>query len=343
MKWLNNLFKYILLSGICLTAIITPLVHAAGCTGTGDTNISLPNINYKSSKVPPIGQVLYTSPPYTIRYTCSPPFGYDGRPTLAKTGDFGLMKNAFNNAGLGLNITIQEQGQPAVTYSWDDMQWTTKEFGTLLNGTETRTATFTLSLFVNRTTNNVMFTDIPAMNSFRIIAYKQDLGSTPVNIHSSPFSIRYIPDNFGSVSIYPSSQISLGHIYTDYPVGSRRVSFAVVASQSYMGGGITNDYNLPLNVTFTVNGNPLTDAGQSIMLTTSGGQPNGLKLSLLDGETGPRLTFGQVTSLGSIIARPGVAPSSPKKTYTALLETIPGQPLKTGPFSADVVVTVTYN
>ncbi|MBF4113271.1 hypothetical protein IN593_20480, partial [Enterobacter cloacae] len=154
-----------------------------------------------------------------------------------------------------------------------------------------------------------------------------------VLLTSTPFSIRYMPDNFGYVSL-STTTVNLGHIYTNYQNPAKRARFEVTAGQRMGVGGPEGDFTIPLQTTFTATGKTLTDNGQA----------NGLKLSILDTSSGDKLTFGQPSDLGKLKSGgTGILATPVSKDYTALLEQDAGTPLRTGPFSANVVVTVTYN
>lgn len=347
-----TLLNILVLSLVWTVAIVATPAQAAStsfCQGTGGTHFNLPNLTFEAGSLPSAGQILYTSPPYTISYQCSTEGAsyYKYAPTLQKLADFQNAVTALNNAGLSLNIIIQEQGQPVVTWSGQDMQWQqTLPFGAPIapnSNNVSRTATFELQLVVRNKINNAQIVQVPSLSAFSIIPSPSHTGAPAVQITSSSFAIRYMPSNFGYVSLTPSL-VSFGHIYTDYPMSGKRVSFSLTAGQRAGVGGPNSSFNIPLNATFTVNGKTLTDAGQSVILTTDDGQPNGLKLSLSDTDSGNRLTFAQPLAIGSLISAGTGSLATPiRKTYTALLETIPGQTLRTGPFSADVVVTVTYD
>lgn len=333
--------------------MVTTQAQAASysfCQGTGGTNFQLPNLTFHSGSLPAVGQILYTSPPYTISYQCStqPQSYYKYIPTLQKLGDFQNAVNTLDRAGLSLNIIIQEQGQPEMTWSGQSMQWqNTFAFGAPIppnSDNISRSATFKLQLVVKNYISNAQVVQVPALSAFSIIPGLNFTTAPAVQITSSAFAIRYMPANFGYVSVSPP-MISLGHFYTDYLINEKRASFSLTVGQRAGVGGPNSSFSIPLNATFTVNGKTLTDAGQSVLMTTSGGQPNGLKLSLIDNDSGNRLKLDQPLPLGNLtgVSAPGSLATPIRKTYTALLEVIPGQTLRTGPFSADAVVTVTYN
>lgn len=354
MKSKKTILKILVLSltwGVVMVATPVQAASNAFCKGTGSTNFHLPNLTFMSGSLPAVNQILYTSPPYTISYECSsqPQSYYNYAPTLQILSDFQGAEYALRAAGLGLNILIQEQGQPQTTWRWEDFTGggsKTFSFGAPIpprTDNVARTATFRLQLVVKSYINNAQIVQVPALSAFSIIPGKNFTSAPSVPITSTPFAIRYIPSNFGYVSLSPSL-VSFGHIYTDYPFSEKRASFSLTAGQRAGVGGPNSSFTIPLNATFTVNGKTLTDAGQSVILTSDDGQPNGLKLSLSDTDSGNRLTFAQPSAIGTLTsAGPGSLATPVRKTYTALLEKIPGQTLRTGSFSADVVVTVTYD
>ncbi|EOF6093979.1 hypothetical protein ACV2IT_09115 [Salmonella enterica subsp. enterica serovar Glostrup] len=352
MKTFTVLLKNLLLLIAGIGGIAAFFVHAASfssCQGLGNTTFQMQNLNFKAGSLPSPGQVLYTTPPYTISYECSTEFAsyYKYAPTLQKLGDFQRAVQVLSNAGLGMNIIMHEQGKSPVTWTWDSLQWqNTISFGAPMSPDSdniARTATFQIQLIVARGISSAQIVQVPSLSAFSIIPSPSHTGAPSVKINSTPFAIRYMPDNFGYVSVSPSL-LSIGHVYTDYPAGAKRASFTVTAGQRTGVGGPSGTFTLPLNIAFTVRGKSLTDTSQAIVLTTDNGQPNGLKLSILDGETGNRLTFGTPGLMGTLVSgATGTLPAPIRKTYTALLEQIPGQPLVTGPFSADVVATVTYD
>lgn len=337
-----------LLAGYSLTA--AAYNTSSSCTGTGNTTFSLPNLTFNTNQLPAVGAVLYTSPAYPVSYKCTTELSHSVTfaPMLQKLGDFNGVIEALSSAGLGLDIILQETGtgQPEVTWSWYDMQrQNTKVFGRSMPPDTTdipRSATFKLRLFVREPITNAKIVQFPARTAFNIIPALTNY-TRGVNLTSTPFSIRYLPDNFGYVSL-STTTVNLGHIYTNYQNPAKRASFTVTAGQRMGVGGPDGTFTIPLQTTFTATGKTLTDNGQAARMTNEDGQANGLKLSILDTSSGDRLTFGQPSDLGKLKSGGTGIPATPvSKNYTALLEQDAGTPLKTGPFSADVVVTVTYN
>lgn len=325
-----------LLAGYSLTA--AAYNTSSSCTGTGNTTFSLPNLTFNTNQLPAVGSVLYTSPAYPVSYKCTTELDSQATfaPMLQRLGDFDKVVEALESAGLGLDIILQEAGQPEVTWSWYDMTKNRyKIFGATMPSNATdifRSATFRLRLFVRKPITSAKIVQFSALSAFSIIPSLFNY-SRGVLLTSTPFSIRYMPDNFGYVSL-STTTVNLGHIYTNYQNPAKRARFEVTAGQRMGVGGPEGDFTIPLQTTFTATGKTLTDNGQA----------NGLKLSILDTSSGDKLTFGQPSDLGKLKSGgTGILATPVSKDYTALLEQDAGTPLRTGPFSANVVVTVTYN
>ncbi|EMB8651067.1 hypothetical protein U9U05_002376 [Salmonella enterica] len=324
------------------------------CDSTGSTQLQFHNITFKSGSLPGPGSILYTSEPYTIGYSCttlSPPVG--GGPALKyaplfiRLGDIQPLVQALKDAGLGMNLILQESGQPPVTWYWNEINtsnFANKVFGASVPAGASdvrRTMTIRLQLVIADTINRAQIVHVPSLTSFAVSIVTSGW-LRAVQITTSAFDIRYIPDNYGTVTVMPSS-FALGHIYTTMPE-PRRVSFSVTAAQRAGTSGPLGSFTIPLNITFTANNKALTDAGQAILLNNDDGQQNGLKLSIKDNDTAGNITFGQASTLGTlVVAGSGLPPPPVTKQYTARVEPVAGQTLKTGSFSADVVATVTYN
>lgn len=323
------------------------------CDGTGSTSIQMQNITFKSGSLPGPGQVLYETPAYNIGYTCtteSVPSGITRtfRPLIIRLGDIQPLINSLNDAGLGMNIIMQESGQPAVTWTWDEIRsgsFANKAFGATIpaeTNNVRRAATLRMQFIVASKIDRTQIVHVPSVSAFAI-SVVTSRWSRVVQLTTSGFDIRYIPDNYGTVSVMPSS-FNLGHFYT-FRNDTKSVSFSVTAAQRTGTAGPLGTFTIPLNITFTANGKTPTDAGQAVLLTRDDGQPNGLKLSIKDNDTAGNITFGQASTLGALVVTgTGMPPVPVVKRYTAQVgPAVTGQTLKTGNFSADVVATVTYN
>ncbi|ENE8569053.1 hypothetical protein ABN789_005018 [Salmonella enterica] len=343
---------FLLITGLLSLQVFTAHAYSIWtyCDGTSGTYLSLHNVTFRSDSLPSPGHVLYTSEPYHVSYTCStqtegPPYNFS--PLLIRLGDIQPLIQALNDAGLGMNIILQEVGQAPVTWTWSEIKssaFAYKRFGAQIPLDSTnvaRSATLQFQLVVASQINRAQIVHVPSLTSFAIVNTTSGWARA-VQLATGAFDIRYIPDNYGTVTVMPSS-FALGHFYTTYG-GEKSVSFSVTAAQRAGTSGPLGTFNIPLKATFTVNGKALTDAGQAVLLTNDAGQPNGLKLSVTDTDVGDNVTFGQPSPLGTLaVIGSGVPPVPIIKHYTARVGPVAGQTLKTGPFSADVVVTVTYD
>ncbi|HEB6950294.1 TPA: fimbrial protein [Salmonella enterica subsp. enterica serovar Hvittingfoss] len=300
------------------------------------------------------GTEVFRSPAYTVSYTCTTELNSNIRfaTTLYGGDSFGTLIERLKKAGLGMNISIHETGMTVSDIQWWQITNTMStgggvEFGAPINSNTSdisRSATVQLSLYVEQPVDTAQIVQVPS-STFRINPCSPSSGcklQSSAALTNSSFAIRYMPDNFGYVSVTPSS-INIGHIYTDYPATSTKTASFTVEAGQRAGGWGGGTFTIPLQVTFTAPGNELTDASRAVVMT-SNGISNGLKLSLLDNITSTKVTFNQPSDLGTLQSdKQGDMTAPVRKTYTAQLSPIPGQTLNTGPFSADVVVTVTYN
>ncbi|EBY2753075.1 hypothetical protein DVF53_20970 [Salmonella enterica subsp. enterica serovar Kottbus] len=318
----------------------------SSCEGTGNTRFQMNSINWHSGMLPAPGTLIYTSPEYTVNYRCTTKLDstLDFRPTLQKLGDLQGAIAALDRAGLKLDISMQADGQ-TVTWDWNSLQTqNTRPFGVSMGSNQTnvnRSVTFQLKLYVNKQINSAQIVDVGSLTAFSIIPCTSCTASQGVHLTSTPFSIRYMPSNFGYVRISPTT-VNLGHIYTNYQNPEKRATFTVRAGQNLGVGGPDGKFTIPLQVTFTT-GKALTDSNHAALMTSDDdGQPNGLTLSILN-DAGNTLEFGKPSDLGALVSgNTGIIATPVEKNYTALLKES-GEPLKTGPFSADVTVNVTYN
>lgn len=336
--------------GYCLPALCGN--KESFCTGSGA--LPIPNITLKPGMLK--GAEVFRSHVYSVSYICTAELNSNisFATTLYGGNDFGRLIDMLNSAGLGMNISIQETGgTTAENIEWWQIKNTMStgggvQFGAPMGSNASnisRSATVQLSLYVESPVNTAQIVQVPT-STFRITPCPPRAGCTlgsSAALTIPSFAIRYMPDNFGYVSVTPSS-INIGHIYTDYPTTSttKTASFTVEAGQRAGGWG-GGKFTIPLQVTFTAPGKTLTDGSQAVEMT-SNGMSNGLKLSLLDNSTSTKVTFNQPYDLGVLQSNDrGDTEAPAKKIYTAQLSSIPGGTLNTGPFSADVVVTVTYN
>ncbi|AXC70044.1 hypothetical protein DOE63_32720 (plasmid) [Salmonella enterica subsp. diarizonae serovar 59:z10:-] len=176
------------------------------------------------------------------------------------------------------------------------------------------------------------------MDALNIMPIADGNGKWGTPVRTGAFSIRFLPENLGRVSVRPSL-VRLGHFYTTIDSTlSKTAAFTVTAQQET---GTATSFTVPLMINFIPTAALAITDEQYIQLTT-GGQNNGLRLSVRDNATENNVKFNTPASMGSLemTDSPG---NSIQKTYTAVVDRIPGTDLKTGDFSASMSVVVTYN
>lgn len=353
-KRLNGMLTILLLA-VCFPSMAKGLPDSV-CDTQGGT-VPLKSVNLKLSEVT-TGKILYTSPAYAIKYTCTvyPAFGYNYAPSLAFTARFRNVIQQLSDSGLGINLTIQETGLGSVTIPWSDLKngkataSFRKQFGAAMaTGVEpdkyggskySRDATISVELFVEDEfkQNQILVLDIPLMDALNIMPIADGNGKWGTPVRTGAFSIRFLPENLGRVSVRPSL-VRLGRFYkTVDSTLSKTAAFTVTAQQET---GTSTPFTVPLMINFIPTAALAITDEQYIQLTT-GGQNNGLRLSVRDNATGNNVKFNTPASMGSL-EMTGSPGNSIQKTYTAVVDRIPGTDLKTGDFSASMSVVVTYN
>ncbi|EBR8158756.1 fimbrial protein [Salmonella enterica subsp. enterica serovar Newport] len=283
---------------------------------------------------------VYTSPDIPIKFRCRIRGSYPQQPALVREAAFGSVYDALKEAGLTIQMVVNGQ------------DWTPDTSGggelfplgdTYVSDTGTRQ--FTLGFRLLRTSEGSLppTTFNPGV-LFRIWPMNANIGQPNFagpGIQFNPFTVQVIPECIGNVSITPS-QIDFGHVMTDYLSQTlpRTRPFTVRAAtnsgESCRGGEL---FSLTLNSVFTADGTPKNGTNDALLLS-NGQEENGLQLSLKDNQTNSKVIFGTPSAFGAV--GPG-ATNVVSREYTATLEQTPGASLKTGPFSANVTVTVTYN
>ncbi|EKA7436212.1 fimbrial protein [Salmonella enterica] len=332
---------------LCTLTILTSMACYAippGCYSASlgqDTTFHVNNITLRSGSHPNVGDIIYTSPAYTIQYQCQAG-DYSAttyRANLVSLPDFNVLRDQLRNAGLALRMLVND----GIWYSGQLINYTPFPFGDAIpagQNSQVQSVRIQLQIEVVSSPPNVVSVSLSPHTAFKII-----IGGIPdqnygLNINTSGFRLQSIPDCFGRVSISPT-WVSLGHIYTDYPSSQhlpRQIPITITAGQNIgCTGQFSDNYDILLSTTFSAPGQTLTSASQAVALTNGQGEPNGLALSLKDNAGNPLTfdspsTFGNLTQSGGDISR----------TYTANLDAIPGTELKTGSFSANVVVNITY-
>ncbi|EAP1707840.1 hypothetical protein D6O16_23285 [Salmonella enterica] len=297
------------------------------------------NLSFPSGQVPADG-ILYTSPPQTFHYRCTLTQPYPQTPAIYRSGTFGTAYDALRKVGLNLQLLVNDNVWTPDTSSGGEFFPLTPEY----NDTTERTITLKYQLIRDpHTPVNAARITVPGGDYFKIWPLSANFGGagfSGVPVRFDGFSLQYIPDCIGRVSITPS-QINLGHVMTGYLDKTlpkqTNVTITAAVNKDCAGAG---QFNMTLHSQFSTT-DPLTGDGQGIQLRNHSGELNGLKLYFRDPSTYPvkNVPLNTPQGFGNIIAGPK---DSVTRNYTAVVDAIPGSTLKIGPFSADVVVTITY-
>ncbi|HHR8173514.1 TPA: adhesion protein [Salmonella enterica subsp. enterica serovar Hvittingfoss] len=322
------------------------------CDASG--NFSIKNVNLKEGKFTQGQELQRITIPVT--YDCQLEPKSTGTPyqlNLNVGSGLKVLVDALGKTGLGIDLIIDETGLPPVTFTWDEIKqatggWTRrKAFGKELTDKPPfpyhSGGTLTLRLFVDTAfTQTLANFHIEAVSGIAVIPFGGPvLPSKPYkSITTSAFNVRFIPENSGQVNVDPPV-VRMGHFYASYKETlSRQVPFTVTALQK-TGTGLVPPFIAPLNIKFQTNGLQLADNGRSVVLYNTNGQPTGMKLSVSDTVSGESVIFDTAAKMGDITMGSN-ATGTVVKHYTAKVETIPGEPLNVGEFSAAMTVTVTY-
>ncbi|MEX8626665.1 hypothetical protein AB8D53_27355 [Salmonella enterica] len=339
----------VLLCAFCSCVQAVPVVPDEACLVTGGGTIDLRNVNITPDNFN-TGSVLYSTTA-RVDYACNTfNNGKDYRPALVfNLAYFKNFSFVLNKLGLGMNLTITEDGSTPVLFSWDEIKTPggnelRKNFGAKLSaGTTEHSATIKLDiLYTKAYSESSAVTNIPeARNVLNIVPISY--ASRPNGVTLSSFNIRILRRGLGTVDITPSL-VNLGHFYTTLkPVQSKQATFRVTARQ-VLRPAVGQEFTIPLSVTFG-KGALSGDTPQTLNLVNmdgnNPGQPNGLQLSIQD-DAGNLITFDKEAPLGDITITSPVS-GNVSRTYTAIVSPKPGGTVKTGRFSAAIPVTVTYN
>ncbi|HFV9934397.1 TPA: hypothetical protein ACIAPS_004154 [Salmonella enterica subsp. enterica serovar Bovismorbificans] len=364
---MKGLMKHLVLAALVVMSGVASLPVCAAqerphCNVT-DGVIPFKNIILRAGTNFHPGDVLYTSN-YTIHYTCVVTGDGPGirfYPTLSEGENFRSVITLLQGLGLGMNMTVTEDGYTPVTIKWADLttQGWRKTFGKemLLNTSQgatenplyyfnyKRSATVTLELFVAQNyPDNSVVSSIPQVASFMYIRARTDLNDvkgTPLS--TSGFAIRVLSPALTRAEINPST-VSLGHFIKASETSlTRSGNFSVtVRQQNPPSPG--QKFELPLNITF---GTGILSAidGQHLALKNLDGNENGLQLSIKDRDNGDSpVEFNKETSMGTLsVTGNGAGINNITKRYAIEVSRRSGMEVQTGKFRGAIPVTITYS
>ncbi|ECI5748666.1 hypothetical protein D5P88_22095 [Salmonella enterica subsp. enterica] len=340
----------LLLCIFILTSFYNIPAYAAGswCRSGGSNDIMLSLNDVKVTHTPGQGQEVYNSGKITTNYQCYQAPGDSSSALRARLrisiANAAALDAQLRAVGLKLQIAYSDGGFPLGSY-YDLNEVADFASANTMGSGITLNSSFNFALRITTLSgfSGAVKVHIPEIRP--LVSVSPGLGDltigTGLNISTSGFNLNVIPRCFGRVNITPSV-ISFGHIYTFQSSVNKQASFTVTASRDTgcLTPGDNDSYDwFDLYSTFT-SGNALTDGNKSLLLADSKGTLNGLKLSLQDESAAPVL-FSTSSTFGKLWKDTGSNNASLTKRYTARLN-LTGQPLVTGPFSADVVVTITY-
>ncbi|EAQ6107485.1 hypothetical protein DRK59_26965 [Salmonella enterica subsp. diarizonae] len=338
-----------MLCSFCVTKVYAVEPGINECAVTSGQNLNLRNINLTTDNFTPGPGSVISTVTQNVVFKCQSNRGPQRPQLVFNRAYFSNFTSTLGGMGLGLQLTITEEGQPSVFFSWDEIKGTgggnelIKTFGMTVPAgvTAERSATIKLDfLYITKYNESSAVTTFPGISNVLSIVLS-NIDSRNNGFILSGFNVKILRNNLGKVDIVPSL-VNFGHLYTTWkPSQTKQADFTVRARQvSRPAPGQT--FTIPLEVTFEKGALSTSDTTrQALNLTTPDGQLNGLQLSIRDG-SGKLITFDEKEVLGDIDIT-----SSPSgnvsKTYTAIVTPTPGGTVKTGKFSAAIPVIVTYN
>lgn len=335
---------------VILFCTVCSSVWAGGSCTVATGNITVPNINTNSSNFTQ-NQTLGTSST-VINYSCRVAGIPGSRPQVIINKDFFDSLGVLVNAGLGMNIHIQERdtGMSETKIPWSDIKKTgfgnekAFTFGAALKNatTENRSATLTVDIFSDKkyNENSTRVTLAPAKLSIRPSG-GSDSGYSSVTL--SPFYINIIATDLIKLTLNPAS-IDIGYFYADYKNEAKSKPLTVTVSQANNASPGQN-FNLPLMIQFGDGTKPpsadLTDSNAGLLIRNDNKELNGLKLSLT--KNGNPVFFNKPEKMDKEINITNTPHDSVTGNYSVTVAPAAGQELKTGPFSVEIPVIITYN
>lgn len=304
---------------------------------------------------------------HRINYTCiaAVPLTGENSPTLSPGVNLGDTSNKntlvglLTNLGVGLDLIIQEDGQPSRTAYWADLKkggWKLV-FGKSLTGPSSGTtsdynpyykrhATITLHLFVaEKYPQNSIVNTVTAQSDVLDIFTDTLNGSQGgKSAGTSGFTIKILQPGLTVISAITPQVVSLGHlIKTDEASLTRSGKFSVtVAQKNLPAPGQT--FDLPLNITFGSGSLSVIDDTHLALKNTGDADYNGMQLSVRDTDHGNGLiNFNQETHMGQLTVTPLIATGQYTGHYAIEVSRRPDMEVKTGKFSGAIPVTITYS
>ncbi|EHO0178197.1 fimbrial protein [Salmonella enterica] len=301
---------------------VFPASAAPGCTFAdgGEIKITVPQMALPADT--PDGTVLYTSPKMTKRIICEAPvIPAMQYVDIATTADY----NAFLSVMNGIRFTVYIDG-----YAYDHQ--VSQSIGTTSTSTGKFTKDITISydIKVDSRKGKIPVSGTLLSGGFQsffvTIHNRYDLPRGIISLFTP--NITYIPCMM-DVSVSPET-IDFGAVKSgDLEKGVKlQKSFTTLIKKS-KGCSIAVSTPFGINMFFEPT-NPVINADGSLSLN------NGVGLTISD-LNGNNITFNTAQKIDNVKVN-----SILKKDFRANLHKVSGQDIKTGPFSADVVVRLNY-
>ncbi|HAT1685456.1 TPA: fimbrial protein [Klebsiella oxytoca] len=334
------------LSLLCLSllALLTAPARADSyCMNKGDSVIPIPTeimVTPQSG-----GGPLYESPMINFQYQCflDSKDSSQSKSLQFALSNYGELRQQLDKAGLEVYIVVPNPfGGGENSFNILDGIQNFTSFGSIGSGaTQHGRFDFRLRVVKKSAFSGAVKIYFPEKKPFITLNISGVTNTQQATIGFDGFNLQIIPTCFGQVDT--PIFVDLGRVYTfqSQPDFSKTVPFSITARRDTgcLLNGDNDQYDsFTLKSTFTTQ-NALTDGNKAILLTAPDGSPNGLKLYIKDKKGD--VTFGQPGDFGELTKPAGNNAAVTTKNYTAVLAAT-GQPLVTGDFSADVVVTITF-
>lgn len=302
---------------------ISPAFAAENCRILeGDLRLSVPQLAIPADT--PDGTVLFSSPKRNITLNCDPGVGYSGfgyAVNAVTTADF----NTFSSQMNGVKSTLYIDGVPYDHQITRNLGYTS--IGN--NPVFRKNMTVWLEVVVDNTRGKIPISGSYLSGGFESIYFTLNNQYTHVGkISLFTPDITYIPCTM-AISVSPDT-IDFGAIKSgDLEKGLKFQRRFTTLIQKNKGCTIAVSAPFGINMYFEPTISTLNADG-SLNLN------NGLGLSIAD-TSGKYVPYNTAWKIDDVKVE-----SVLKNNFTANLQKISGQDLKTGPFSADVVVRINY-
>ena len=327
-----------------------------------------PSVSFELGQQPIDGSILYISKAYTFRYRCLNNAVVPKRAAIVILGDYAPIREALRKASLSLSIVYESLflGQ----WSPDPLEPTYSPYfsvGDPYQGDSgERIGRIFLVLLMNRPITKPLRSFLPATFAFKLVADEGAVMAPGIFLNTTPSRFQYIPSCIGSVSV--DNTVTFDTVLTTASYNGKlpqakpfnltaRINSpaACPGMEPLIGPSASNNaldaFFLRTVVSFLPQSGERTDKfKETLFLKNADGQENGLQLTITNAAN-QTVKFGTLPMDQYGLTLPdyagNVGPTlqgttlSQIQTYTAHLERT-GAELKTGTYSAQVLVKVTW-